>query len=195
MRKLFGLAFIVLAFGLSAWAQEIRHEFTLQGSGFFPMEKTGNSGVTSKPTYSGGVMAGYRFNLTESLAVEGDYDYFHNSTTYFTSGGSTRIPANVHAFTGVAVVNLPVLPRFRPFALVGAGAMVFDPRNCDGISRQTRGAFVYGGGLDYPMMKHVAIRAQYRGFLYKVADYDLNELKLERWTHAAVPSAGLVLTF
>ena len=194
MRKLFGLAFIVLVFGFSAWAQEIRHEFTVQGSGFFPMQKT-SSGIASKPTYSGGMMAGYRFNLTERIAVEGDYDYFRNSTEYFTSSGSTRIPANVYAMTGAAVVKLPVLQRLRPFVLAGAGAMVFDPRDSKGISRQTRGAFVYGGGADYPMMKHVAMRAQYRGFLYKVADYDLNQLKLERWTHAAVPSAGLVLTF
>ena len=80
MRKLFGLAFIVFVFGISAWAQEVRHEVTVQGSGFFPMEKTGNTGVASKPTYSGGVMAGYRFNLTVRIAVEGDYDYFRNST-------------------------------------------------------------------------------------------------------------------
>ena len=29
----------------------------------------------------------------------------------------------------------------------------------------TRGAFVYGGGGDYPLVRQVAIRAQYRGFV------------------------------
>jgi len=74
MNKLVRLAAIFLLLGFAAWAQEVRHEFTIQGSGFFPNETTAK-GITSKPTYSGGVMAGYRFNLTRWLAVEGDYDY------------------------------------------------------------------------------------------------------------------------
>ena len=45
------------------------------------------------------------------------------------------------------------------------------------------------------MLRHVAIRAQYRGFVYKVPDFGINQLKLDKYTHAAVPSAGLVVTF
>lgn len=194
MRKLFGLAFIVLVFGIAVSAQEIRHEFTVQGSGFFPKQTT-QSGLTNKPTYSGGVMAGYRFNINKWLAAEGNYDYFRNEEKFFVTSGLARIPMNVHGITGVGVVKLPVLQRFRPFVLAGGGAMVFDPRNNVGVNRQTRGAFVYGGGADYPMMKHVAVRAQYRGFVYKVPDFGTSTLKLDKFTHAAVPSAGLVLTF
>ncbi len=73
--------------------------------------------------------------------------------------------------------------------------MVFDPHDSAGIDRQIRGAFVYGGGGDYPVVRHVAIRAQYRGFVYKVPDFGMNQLKLDKYTHAAVPSAGLVVTF
>ena len=53
---------ILLLLSLSAWAQEVRQEVTIQGSGFFSKETT-DSGITSKPTYSGGVLAGYRFNI------------------------------------------------------------------------------------------------------------------------------------
>jgi hypothetical protein len=73
--------------------------------------------------------------------------------------------------------------------------MVFGPHDRVGIDRQTRGAFVYGGGGDYPVVRHVAIRAQHRGFVYKVPDFGINQLKLDKYTHAAVPSAGLVVTF
>jgi opacity protein-like surface antigen len=194
MRKFVGLAFIVLVFGISAWPQEVRHEFTVQGSGFFPKETTG-SGITSKPTYSGGVMAGYRFNVNKSLAVEGDYDYSRHGEKYLASSGTARVATNVHGITGVGVVKLPILQRFRPFVLAGGGAMVFDPRNNVGVSRQTKGAFVYGGGGDYPIMRHVALRAQYRGFVYKIPDFNTGTFKIDKFTHAAVPSAGLVLTF
>jgi opacity protein-like surface antigen len=193
VKKAFGLALIVVVFGLSAWAQEIRHEFTIQGSGFFPKETT-SGGITSKPTYSGGVMAGYRFSLNKWLAVEGDYDYARNSEKYLATHGASRIGSNVHGVTGAAVVKLPVLQKFRPFVVAGGGTMVFDPRNSS-VNRQTRGAFVYGGGADYPVINHVAVRAQYRGFVYKIPDFDTASLKMDKFTHAAVPSAGLVLTF
>jgi hypothetical protein len=60
---------------------------------------------------------------------------------------------------------------------------------------QTRGAFVYGGGVDVPMFKHVALRAQYRGFIYKTPDFETTTLKVDKYTHSAVPSAGLVFVF
>jgi len=41
-------------------------------------------------------MAGYRFNLKNWLAVEGDYDYFRNSQKFLSSSGTTFIPMNVH---------------------------------------------------------------------------------------------------
>jgi len=194
VRKLFALSFIVLLFGISAWAQEIRHEFTVQGSGFFPKQTT-QGALTNKPTYSGGVMAGYRFNLNKWLAVEGDYDYSHHGEKYLTSSSTARVATNVHGITGVGVVKLPMLQRFRPFVLAGGGAVVFDPRNNYGVSRQTKGALVYGGGGDYPIMTHVALRAQYRGYVYKIPDFNNSTLKIDKLTHAAVPSAGLVLTF
>ena len=35
MKKLPELAIILVRFGISSWAQEVRHEATVQGSGFF----------------------------------------------------------------------------------------------------------------------------------------------------------------
>ena len=73
--------------------------------------------------------------------------------------------------------------------------MVFNPRNMRNLESQTRGALVYGGGLDVPMFKHVALRTQYRGFVYKIPDFDTSKLKTDKFTHAVVPSAGLAFTF
>jgi hypothetical protein len=106
MKKLTELAIILVLFGISSWAQEFRHEVTVQGSGFFNKETT-NGGITNKPTNSGGVMAGYRFNLRNWLAIEGDYDYFRNSQKFLTGSGTTFLPMNVHAATGTAIVKLP----------------------------------------------------------------------------------------
>lgn len=199
MKKLTELAIILVLFAISSWAQEIRQELTVQGSGFFN-KQTSDAGITNSPTNSGGVMAGYRFNLKDWLAIEGDYDYFRNSQRFFANGGTTSIAMNVHAATGTAIVRLPSLkaPAVKvvsPFVLAGGGAMFFDPRGGSVLDVQTRGVFVYGGGIDVPMAKHFLLRAEYRGFVYKVPDFDLASLRADRYTHSAVPSAGLVFTF
>jgi len=199
MKKLSELAMILVLFGISSWAQEVRHEVTVQGSGFFKKQTTAG-GVTDEPTNSGGVMAGYRFDLKNWLAVEGDYDYFRNSQKFSTSSSTTFIPMNIHAATGVAIVKLPSfrVPAVKivsPFVLAGGGAMFFDPRRGSVNNEQTRGAFVYGGGFDVPMSKHFLLRAQYRGFVYKTPDFEMTSLKVDKYTHSAVPSAGLVFMF
>jgi outer membrane immunogenic protein len=145
-------------------------------------------------------MAGYRFNLKNWLAVEGDYDYFRNHQTFSGSIGTTSIPMNVHAATGVAIVKLPSfkMPAVKivsPFLLAGGGAMFFDPRGGSVSNGQTRATFVYGGGVDVPMSKHFLLRAQYRGFVYKTPDFEMTSLKVDKYTHSAVPSVGLVFTF
>jgi hypothetical protein len=40
MKKLTELAIILVLFGISSWAQEVRHEVTVQGSGFFQKQTT-----------------------------------------------------------------------------------------------------------------------------------------------------------
>lgn len=198
MKKLTELAIILVLFGISSWAQEVRHEVTVQGSGFFQKQTTAG-GITNEPTNSGGVMAGYRFNLKTWFAVEGDYDYFRNHQTFSGSSGTTFIPMSVHTATGLAIVKLPSfkMPAVKivsPFVLAGGGAMFFDPREGSN-NEQTRGTFVYGGGFDVPVSKHFLVRAQYRGFVYKTPDFEQASLKVDKYTHSAVPSAGLVFTF
>jgi opacity protein-like surface antigen len=182
---------VLLIIGVSAWAQEAKNEVTIQGSGFFTKDTTGD-GVTNKSTNSGGLMAGYRFNLNRRFAFEGDYDYFRNSQKF---SGMARIKTNVNAVTGVAVVKLPKVSMFKPYALAGGGAIIFDPRDAKSIDTQARGTFVYGAGADVPLMKRLAFRAQYRGLVYKTPDFSLSGTKTDKFTHSAVPSAGLVFTF
>jgi opacity protein-like surface antigen len=185
---------LALLLCVSTWAQETRHEVTVQGSGFFTKE-TADLGITNRPTYSGGVLAGYRFNINEWVGVEGDYDYFNNSQKYINSTGNALVKTNVHAVTGSAVVKIPTSSSLTPYFLVGGGAVIFHPRDTSSVETQTRGTFVYGGGLDLTLTKHFAVRGQYRGFIYKIPDFDVGDLHTDKFTHAAVPSAGLVFTF
>lgn len=189
------VSFLVI-FALSSFvaAQDTKQEVTVQGTGFFTKESTG-LGVADKPTYSGGLNLGYRYSLNHWLAVQGDYDYFSNAQRYSSPSNSTTIKSRVNAVTGSAVIKIPGSMKLKPYALVGGGVMIFDPRDASSLESQTRGTFVYGGGADYSITKHIAVRAQYRGFVYRTPDFELSSVKTDKFTHAAVPSAGLVFKF
>ena len=192
-RVLFSVA-VALVLCVATWAQEAKHEVTVQGSGIFAKETT-NNGITSKPTTSGGFLAGYRYNINRWLSAEGDFDYFKPSQKYQNSSGAFGyVKTNTYAVSGAAVIRVPTSFILKPYVLAGAGILIFDPRDAS-LRQQKRGTFVYGGGADYQLMRHVALRVEYRGFVYKVPDFDSRTLHVDNCTHSAVPSAGLVFTF
>jgi opacity protein-like surface antigen len=184
--------------GVSA-AQESRSEVSLQGTGFYTKDSTGK-GTTDRSTDTGGFLVTYRYHINRWLAAEGAYGYNRNSQHYFAPAGLTSIQSNIHQATGGFVVRVPTPARFRisPYVLAEGGALVFDPTSNNfgiGAQRQTTGIFAYGGGADFPLMKHVALRAEYRGLVYSTPDFGLSSLNTNTTTHTAQPSAGLVFRF
>lgn len=195
------IAIVVIALGASAAAQESRSEVSIQGTGFFTKDTTGQ-GTTQQATDAGGFLVGYRYHINRWLAAEGVYGYGRNTQEYFAGGELSRIQANVHQATGGFVFTLPTPARFRihPYVLAEGGALVFDPTgnafgSVPGAQKQTVGVFAYGGGADYPIFKHVSLRAEYRGLVYSAPDFGLSALNTNTTTHAVQPSAGLVFRF
>ena len=198
-----GFLGMVLLLGSSARAQEngfMRNEVAVQGTGLFTKDSQQN-GTQEHSSNTGGFLVNYRFHINGWLAAEASYGYDRNTQQDFTPGGNFGIQANVHQATGALVVNLPVsVHRMRPYVLAGAGALVFDPTGnaggfVSGAERQARPAFVYGGGVDYRLVRHVALRVEYRGFVYDRPDFGIAALSSNITTHTAEPSAGLVFHF
>ena len=198
-----GLLGAVLLLASSAGAQEqgfMRHEVAVQGTGFFTKDSQQN-GTLQHSTNTGGFLVNYRFHINGWLAAEASYGYDRNTQENFTPSGTFGIRANVHQATGALVANLPIsVARMRPYVLAGAGALVFDPTGnsggfVSGAQRQACPAFVYGGGVDYRLVRHVALRLEYRGFVYDRPDFGIAALSSNVTTHSAEPSAGLVFHF
>ena len=202
MRKMVVMiASCALLVGVSAAAQESRSEISVQGTGFFTKDTTGQ-GTTERSTNTGGFLVGYRYNINRWLAAEGVYGYDRNTQQYFAPAGLSRIQANVHEATGGFVFHVPAPARFRisPYVLAEGGALVFDPtgrafRSVPRAQRQATGVFAYGGGADFPFSKHVALRAEYRGLVYNAPDFGLTTINTNTITHTAQPSAGIVFRF
>ena len=201
MRKIAFIASLAILLGVSAAAQESRSEVSLQGTGFFTKDTTGQ-GTTERSTNTGGFLVGYRYHFNRWLAAEAVYGYDRNSQHYFGSTGLSRIQANVHQATGGLVFRVPAPARFRisPYVLAEGGALVFDPTGnafgtVPGAQRQATGVFAYGAGADFPIVKHIALRAEYRGLVYNAPDFGVATLNTNTITHTAQPSAGVVFRF
>ncbi|SRR3989442_6187186 len=192
---------VVLLVTAAVAAQENRSEISLQGTGFFTKDSSGN-GTLQRGTETGGFLVGYRYHFNRWLAAEAVYGYDRNTQEYFAPAGVSRIQANVHQATGGLVFNLPAPRRLRfsPYVLAEGGALVFDPTNnsfggVPGAQRQTTGVFSYGGGADFPIVKHVSLRAEYRGLVYSTPDFGFKNPNTNTVTHTAQPSAGIVFRF
>jgi opacity protein-like surface antigen len=193
------LAVLLCASG--AMAQERRwQEISVQGTGFFTKDSSGN-GINQHATDTGGFLLSYRYHFSRWLAADASYGYARNTQQDFSSSAPLSVQANVHQATGALVVTVPRrVFKLHPYALAGAGALVFDPTGnvggfVSGAQSQTKAAFVYGGGADYDLGKHFTLRAEYRGFVYERPDFGLGALHSGATTHTAQPSAGIVFRF
>jgi len=166
-----------------------RHQVAVQALGSFVTTTTQN-GIDHTATNSGGVLGSYRFFFNKHHGVEADYGYTRNTQSYLSSAGALGVKTDSHEVSGAYVFRMP-FGKVTPFALAGAGALVFNPKDLRAASTQTRAAFVYGAGADVNLTNHVFVRAEYRGFVYNSPTYDLPALAhLDRVTHRAEPSIG-----
>jgi len=193
---------LVLAQAPTSFASEetSKHEISFQGTGFFTKDSQGR-GISQHATDAGGFLLGYRYHFNDWLAAEANYGYVRNTWQNFTNAGPFNVQANVHQATAALVVTPPFsVARLRPYLLSGSGALVFDPTGnsggtVSGAQRQAKAAFVYGGGADYELTKHLSLRTEYRGFVYKKPDFGLSNLNSDVIAHTAQPSAGIVIRF
>jgi opacity protein-like surface antigen len=187
-----------LAFATTAMAQvEQPHQITIQGTALVTKDTTLGSS-SQHDTKSGGLLVGYSYQFNRWAGVEGNYGYTRNTQEYFGSIGQSSIQADVHEVTGSFVAHIPVhAARIRPYALAGAGALIFDPTNggINGAGRQTKATFVYGGGVNFDLTHNFGLRAEYRGLVYKIPDFTVNSLNLDKVTHLAQPSVGFFFRF
>jgi len=194
------LAGFVILLTLGATAQESRSEVTLQGTGFFTKDTNGQ-GVSRTTTNTGGFLVGYRYHINRWLAAEANYGFDRDTQRYLSVGGLSRVQSDVHAATADAVISLPFrISRLSPYVLGGGGSLVFHPTGnaggfVSGADTQAKGTFLYGGGVNYAMTRHLSLLAEYRGYVYKDADFGVRALNTDSWTNTAQPSAGIAFRF
>lgn len=210
------LAFVVLLAG-AGFAQDLKSQVNVEGVAAIT-QSTNNPIIPFSASVGGGFTAGYRYNFTPLFAVEGDYGLVRNTQlfNFANLGSGLGVQTNVQELTGAFVLTPGSSHRFRPYLLAGGGALFFRPSNSAvnslfglgndlGVSvNQTRPAFLYGGGMDIGLTRYMALRAEYRGFVFKAPGFDtsglanipvIGNLVSSNVTHMAQPAIGLVWRF
>ena len=176
--------------------------------------------ITQRRTNSGGILASYRYHFNGWLGADVSYGYTRDTGKDLVTTGVIGVPtppllgpgpvrltlpfniqSNVHQATAAAVVSVPARPfRLSPYVLAGAGALVFAPTGAvggtvTGARSQGKPTFVWGGGVNYGFGSHIALRLEYRGFVYKQPSQGLIFLNSGLTSYTSQPSAGVVFHF
>ncbi len=183
----------------AAFAQESKSEISVEGTGFYTKDANGQ-GIRQRASDTGGFIVGYRYHLNRWLSAETNYGFARNTQEFSLPVGLANVQSSVHQFTGDIVFSVPAPRRLRvsPYVLAGAGGLLFSPTDNNfvtGATNQARAAFVYGGGADFLLNRHLSLRAEYRGLLYKAPDFGLAGLNTDVVTHTAQPAVGFVVHF
>jgi outer membrane immunogenic protein len=191
------IVMVTLFVGMSV-AQDSKSDLAVSATGILSKSSSGNATLLD-PTKSAGFLGSYRYSFTPHSAVELNYGYTRNSQLFTNSTTTSRVENNMHEWTAAYVYKFGS-ERLQPFVLAGTGALIFSPRNSAanqvaGASTQAKPVFLYGGGLDFKLMKNVALRGQYRGLVYGAPDFGLTTLTTSSKGHIAEPTLGIVFRF
>jgi outer membrane immunogenic protein len=199
MKKLFLLLCLLPMLASVGFAQESRQDVSASFIGTYQPTITGNA-VKQTSTFGKGVLLGYRFMLTPSSAIEGNYSYSQMNMSYFGNYGNAKIHTSMQEGS-VAYVRSFVYKKFNPFAEGGVGILLFRPIDDSGTTtnavvntKATAGLF--GGGIAYELSPSWDLRVQYRAFILKSVDFGLgNSFSTNRYYIMQQPAIGVAYHF
>lgn len=222
MLKRAGIALAVTLLWTSmAHGQGGHFDASFNGGATFTNTASGNF-VTQSATSGLNIFGTFRFKFNPKHSVAFNYGRSKNSQTYQT-GDDFHVLNTIAEISGTYMFSpFHKGGKFNPFFLAGGGVLRFDPNStwvffpdlADGTHnrvqvnlgavKQTQLTFIYGLGMDYqlPKVSRLALRVQYRGFVYKAPDFKVDQNSgsaVSFFTgargHMAVPSVGLVFSF
>ena len=197
------LAFLCVTF---AAAQEDVGHFDVSlgwGAVFNKTSSSASTGVAVSPTNSGLILGTFRFRFNRMNGIEVTGAHTNNSQIFILGTNDYRAQTSITEFSGAYVLSPFHFEKIEPFVLAGGGALRFYPSNqyINGTpspfaaAQQTSMAFLYGGGVDYRFWKHLGVRLQYRGLIYKEPTFHLTQFFTGAKGHMAEPSIGIVFNF
>ena len=198
MKKLLLLFCLLPILAATGFAQESRQDASISYLGTYQPTITGNA-VTQTSDWGKGVLLSYRFMLTPSSAIEGNYSYSQFNTKFTAPFTNSMFHSSLQEGS-VAYVRSFVYKKFNPFAEAGAAMLLFGPINDTGTNtnagtRTKANALLIGGGIAYELSPSWDLRVQYRGEVFKSIDFGIPQYTTNRWYVMQQPAIGFAYHF
>ncbi|MGB8480206.1 MAG: outer membrane beta-barrel protein [Acidobacteriaceae bacterium] len=198
MKKLLLLFCLLPMLAAAGFAQESRQDASISYLGTYQPTITGNA-VTQTNDWGKGVLLSYRFMLTPSSALEGNYSYSQFNTKFTAPFSNSTFHTSLQEGS-VAYVRSFVYRKFNPFAEAGAAMLLFDPINDTGTNtnagtRTKATALLLGGGIAYELSPSWDLRVQYRAEVFKSIDFGIAQFQTNRWYVMQQPAIGFAYHF
>ncbi|HUK48976.1 MAG TPA: outer membrane beta-barrel protein [Terriglobales bacterium] len=185
LKRAFAAVLFIILLGTRAVAQdEGRFDASVAWGVALGKSATNNVGnVTDSPTNSPLLLGTFRFRFNHMHSVEFNAGRTLDSQIFIIPPDEYRVEAKIMEYSGAYVFSPIRFHKLEPFVFVGGGALRFSPGNtyidgfqsAFGASRQTSKAFLYGGGVNYPVWRRIGLRLQYRGLVYKEPTFRLQQ--------------------
>jgi len=201
MKKIVSIVFLLIMCVAAVRAQESRQDVSLSGTVLLEPFKEGSTDVQVSADRGFGALLSYRFMLTPTSALEGNYGMDYENTVHYVVSNTNHYLVNTRTqeISGAFVQSF-VFKNFNPFVEAGPGAMVFLPIRNTGttsldVKQQIGIGVLFGAGIAYEVSPSFDIRMEYRGFETKVPTFNYSQLTTNRWYLISVPTIGVAYHF
>jgi opacity protein-like surface antigen len=175
-------------------------------------------GVTQSPVDADGGMLEIRHIHSPLIGYEVTYGYNREDETvaaeaapacetYDTCSTPTQKMTASTSLVGLDWVFSKKFGNLRPFATAGLGFFIDEPTSPRiqqtpttsvpgyGVNDTVRISYLYGGGVDWSITRHLGIRGQYRGVVYRVPNISMLFPAQGLFTQTSEPMGGIFYRF
>jgi hypothetical protein len=176
------------------------------GASFYEALTSGTSGNGTQQTPSNGMggMLEIRQIVKPLVGYELAFGFNTADQAYVPKAGACAFvcqnpAAAISGNAAEVALNYVVSKKFgnlRPFAVAGAGVYIAIPGPTPfGNNTSIRGAYDFGGGVDFDFSRHLGVRAQVRDFLYKAPNVSSIYPATGVFTQSLEPMGGVYYRF
>lgn len=200
MKKIAFIVFLLAACAAAGRAQESRQDISLSGTGIIEPFIASSTNVQVNSTVAYGALMSYRFMLTPTSALEGNYGItYQNKIHYYANPNNYNILLRTEDISG-AYVRSFVYKNWNPFVEAGPAAVIFLPiRNSAtqylDAKQETAVGAVYGAGFAYEVSPSFDVRGEFRNLVTKVPTFGISQFNTNKWWNMFEPTVGVAYHF
>jgi opacity protein-like surface antigen len=200
MKKIAIIAFLLAVCVAAGRAQESRQDISLSATGLVEPFRGSSTDVYVHSNTAVGALLSYRFMLTPSYAVEGNYGItYENTIHYIVYPNNYKVLTRTQEASG-AFVRTFNLRKLNPFVEAGGGELIFLPILNSGTTthdtkQQNQMAALYGCGIAYEVSPSFDIRTEYRGLITRVPTFGIPQFTTNKWQNIYGLAVGVAYHF